>query len=109
MVAAGGHPLAFGVLIGVFGLILALVKGGSLMTRLTSNGVAGGLLLYLGFVGLIGQVKKLITWADAIGLPHIAFIIILSTIIMYALLEHWQKRWLAVPIGCMLAGFWHLS
>lgn len=105
VVAAGGHPLAFGVLIGVFGLILALVKGGSLMTRLTSNGVAGGLLLYLGFVGLIGQVKKLITWADAIGLPHIAFIIILSTIIMYALLEHWQKRWLAVPIGCMLAGF----
>lgn len=109
VVAAGGHPLAFGVLIGVFGLIMALLKGGSLMSKLTSNGVAGGLLLYLGFVGLMAQVKDMIAWADKIGLPHIAFIIILSTIIMYALLEHWQKRWLAVPIGCALAGFWRLS
>lgn len=105
VVAAGGHPLAFGVLIGVFGLIMAVLKGGSLMSKLTSNGVAGGLLLYLGFVGLMAQVKNMIAWADKIGLPHIAFIIILSTIVMYALLEHWQKRWLAVPVGCALAGF----
>lgn len=104
VVAAGGHPLAFGLLIGVFGILLAVFKGGSLLARLTSNGVAGGLLLYLGFVGLIGQVKKMMTWANDIGLPHIAFVIILATIIMYALLEHWQKRWLAVPIGCALAG-----
>lgn len=104
VVAAGGHPLAFGILMGVFGIILALCKGGSLMARLTSNGVAGGLLLYLGFVGTIGQVKAMIAWADKIGLPHIAFIIIIATIVMYALLEHWQKRWLAVPIGCAIAG-----
>lgn len=104
VVAAGGHPLAFGLLMGVFGIILALFKGGSLMARLTSNGVAGGLLLYLGFVGTIGQVKNMIAWADKIGLPHIAFIIIIATIVMYALLEHFQKRWLAVPIGCALAG-----
>lgn len=104
VVMAGGHPLAFGLLIGVFGLIMAVLRGGSLMSKLTSNGVAGGLLLYLGFVGLIAQVKNMIAWADKIGLPHIAFIIILATIVMYALLEHWQKRWLAVPIGCALAG-----
>lgn len=104
VVAAGGHPLAFGLLIGIFGILLAIFKGGSLLARLTSNGVAGGLLLYLGFVGLISQVKKMMTWANDIGLPHIAFVIILATIIMYALLEHWQKRWLAVPIGCFLAG-----
>lgn len=105
VVAAGGHPLAFGISIAVFGLILSLLKGGSLMTKLTSDGVAGGLLLYLGFVGTIGQVNKLIDWAKAIEIPHLAFVIIIATIIMYALLEHWQKRWLAVPIGCALAGF----
>ncbi|XVE17985.1 DUF3360 domain-containing protein [Moraxella sp. ZY200743] len=66
--------------------------------------MAGGLLLYLGFVGTIGQVKAMIAWVDKIGLPHIAFIIIVATIVMYALLEHWQKRWLAVPIGCAIAG-----
>ncbi|USZ14820.1 DUF3360 domain-containing protein [Moraxella sp. FZLJ2107] len=104
VVAAGGHPLAFGLLIGVFGILLGVFKGGSLLARLTSNGVAGGLLLYLGFVGLIAQVKNMMAWAENIGLPHLSFIIILATIVMYALLEHWQKRWLAVPIGCALAG-----
>ncbi len=54
VVAAGGHPLAFGLLMGVFGILLGVFKGGSLLAKLTSNGVAGGLLLYLGFVGLIG-------------------------------------------------------
>ncbi|MDO4894430.1 DUF3360 family protein [Moraxella sp.] len=104
VVTAGGHPLAFGLLIGIFGILLAVFKGGSLLARLTSNGVAGGLLLYLGFVGLIGQVKNMNAWASNLGLPHISFIIILATIVMYALLEHWQKRWLAVPVGCALAG-----
>lgn len=103
VVAAGGHPLAFGLMIGVFGIVMALLRGGSLMSKLTSNGVAGGLLLYLGFVGTIGQVKNMIAWSEKIGLPHVAFVIILATIVMYALLEHWQKRWLAVPVGCALA------
>ncbi|MDO5059227.1 MAG: DUF3360 family protein [Neisseria sp.] len=104
IVAAGGHPLAFGLLIGIFGLILGLSKGGSLMAKLTSNGVCGGLLLYLGFIGTTGQVKKLFAWAEGFGAPHIAFIVILGTIVLYALLEHWNKRWLSVPLGCLLAG-----
>ena len=57
VVAAGGHPLAFGILIAVFGFILGISKGGSLMAKLTGNGVCGGLLLYLGFIGTTGQVK----------------------------------------------------
>lgn len=64
VVAAGGHPLAFGLMMGVFGILMALFKGGSLMAKLTSNGVAGGLLLYLGFVGTIGQVKNMMAWAE---------------------------------------------
>lgn len=104
VVGAGGHPLAFGISIAVLGIILALCKGGSLMAKLTSNGVCGGLLLYLGFIGTTGQVKQLFDWAGGFNMPHIAFIVILGTIILYALLEHWQKRWLAVPLGCLLAG-----
>ncbi|MDO4907829.1 DUF3360 family protein [Neisseria sp.] len=104
VVAAGGHPLAFGLLIGIFGFLLGITKGGSLMARLTSNGVCGGLLLYLGFIGTTGQVKKLFEWAEGFNMPHIAFIVILGTILLYALLEHWRKRWLAVPLGCLLAG-----
>ena len=104
VVAAGGHPMAFGLLIGAFGLILAISKGGSRLANLTSKGVCGGLLLYLGFVGTISQVKKLLAWGDDIGMSHIPFIVIISTIILYALLEHWRKRWLAVPLSCLLGG-----
>ena len=39
VVAAGGHPMAFGLLIGAFGLLLAISKGGSLLANLTSKGV----------------------------------------------------------------------
>ncbi|MBT1450350.1 DUF3360 family protein [Glaciecola sp. XM2] len=104
VVAAGGHPMAFGLLIGAFGLLLAISKGGSLLAKLTSKGVCGGLLLYLGFIGTTSQVKKLFAWAEGIEMTHIAFIVILLTILLYALLEHWRKRWLAVPLSCLLGG-----
>ncbi|WP_394203064.1 DUF3360 family protein [Shewanella waksmanii] len=104
VVAAGGHPMAFGLLIGALGLILAISKGGSLLANLTSKGVCGGLLLYLGFVGTASQVKKLYAWAESIEMAHIAFVVIFCTIILYALLEHWRKRWLAVPLSCLLGG-----
>ena len=71
VVAAGGHPMAFGLLIGAFGLLLALSKGGSLLAGLTSRGVCGGLLLYLGFIGTISQVKKLFAWAEGIDMTPV--------------------------------------
>ena len=104
VVAAGGHPMAFGLLIGIFGFLLAISKGGSLLARLTSTGVCGGLLLYLGFIGTLSQVKNLFAWAEEIQMGHIAFIVILSTILLYASLEHFKKRWLAVPLSCLLGG-----
>lgn len=104
VVAAGGHPMAFGLLIGVFGFLLAISKGGSLLARLTSKGVCGGLLLYLGFIGTTSQVKKLFAWAQGIEMAYIAFVVIACTIVLYALLEHWKKRWLAVPLSCLLGG-----
>lgn len=104
VVAAGGHPMAFGLLIGAFGLILAFSKGGSMLAKLTSKGVCGGLLLYLGFIGTTSQVAKLFTWAEGIGMTYIAFIVILATIVLYAALESINKRWLAVPLSCLLGG-----
>ena len=104
VVTAGGHPMAFGLLIGAFGILLSISKGGSMLANLTSKGVCGGLLLYLGFVGTVSQVKKLFAWAEGIGMSHIAFVVIFCTIILYALLEHFRKRWLAVPLSCLLGG-----
>ncbi|SUD91858.1 DUF3360 family protein [Psychrobacter phenylpyruvicus] len=104
VVMAGGHPMAFGLLIGLFGMLLAISKGGSLLAELTSKGVCGGLLLYLGFIGTTSQVTKLLNWSQDINMPHIAFIVILGTIVLYAILENYNKRWLAVPLSCFLGG-----
>ncbi|MFT0213401.1 DUF3360 family protein [Pseudomonas sp. F1_0610] len=104
IIAAGGHPLALGLLIGLFGFFLGLFRGGSLLARLTSDGVCGGLLLYLGFIGVTGQIKQLYTWANGMDMGYIAFVVILSTIVLYAYLEHLGKRWLAIPLCSTMAG-----
>lgn len=42
IVASGGHPMALGIMIGVLGFTLGVFRGGSLLARLTSDGVCGG-------------------------------------------------------------------
>ena len=102
--AAGGHPLALGIMVGVFGLILSFSKGGSKLVKLTGDGVRGGLLIYLGAVGLISQIGKLESWASSIGQSQIAFIVILVTVFIYAYLARIKKRWLAIPLASLIAG-----
>lgn len=104
IVASGGHPMALGIMVGVLGFILGLAKGGSLLARLTSDGVCGGLLLYLGFIGTISQIEKLFAWANGFDMGHIAFVVVFATIVMYAYLEHIRMRWLAIPLGAAMAG-----
>ncbi len=103
IVASGGHPMALGIMVGVLGFILGITKGGSLLARLTSDGVCGGLLLYLGFIGTSSQITKLFTWANGFDMGYLAFVIVLATIVMYAYLEHIRMRWLAIPLGAVMA------
>ncbi|WCE28448.1 DUF3360 family protein [Vibrio sp. SCSIO 43137] len=102
--AAGGHPLALGIMVGVFGLILSATKGGSRLLNLTGEGVRGGLLIYLGAVGLIGQLGKFENWSIAEGQGAVSFVVILTTIIIYAYLAKIEKRWLAIPLCSLIAG-----
>lgn len=99
IVASGGHPMALGIMVGVLGFTLGVFKGGSLLARLTSDGVCGGLLFYLGFIGITSQIKKLLGWADSFDMGYIAFVVVFATIVMYAYLEHIRMRWLAIPLG----------
>lgn len=103
IVASGGHPMALGLMVGLLGFTLGIFRGGSLLARLTSDGVCGGLLLFLGFVGVTSQIKNLFAWANGFDMGYIAFVVIFATIIMYAYLEHLGKRWLAIPLGSALA------
>lgn len=102
--SAGGHPLALGIMVGVFGLLLSASKGGSKLVNLTGEGVKGGLLIYLGAVGLIGQITKLENWSHGIGLGAVSFAVIFTTILVYAYLARIQKRWLAIPLCSLIAG-----
>lgn len=102
--AAGGHPLALGIMVGVFGLILSATKGGSRLVKLTGEGVRGGLLIYLGAVGLIGQLSKFESWAINSAQDAVPFVVILTSIIIYAYLAKIEKRWIAIPLCSLIAG-----
>ena len=100
---SGGHPLALGIMVGSFGLLLGLTKGGSLLVNLTGDGVRGGLLIYLGMVGLTGQMSALRSWAGGVGNESIFLVVMLMTILTYAYLIRINKRWLAIPLCSLIA------
>jgi len=103
IVLAGGHPLALGVMVGVFGLILGLMKGGSRLVNLTGIGVRGGLLVFLGLTGLLGQIDALRAWAKPLGLELVFLVVIFVTIILYTYLARIGKRWMAIPLCSFFA------
>lgn len=103
MAVSGTHPLALGALIAIFGIILSITKGGSRLVNVTSQGVAGGLLVYLGAIGVIGQVAAMRKWGAGIDMGYVAFIVLIANLVLYALLARMKKRWLAIPICSLLA------
>jgi hypothetical protein len=108
---AGAHPLALAILIGVFGLLLSFLNGGSRLVNLTSKGVAGGLLIFLGFTGAYSQIKNIQNWSmglqdDAVqvgSFGYLGLVILVCTVILYSFLARIDKRWLAIPACAMLA------
>lgn len=103
MATSGTHPLALGALIAVFGLILSVTKGGSRLVKVTSQGVAGGLLVYLGAIGTIGQVGAVQKWATSIEMGYVGFLVLFSNLFLYAWLARVGKRWLAIPLCSVVA------
>jgi len=108
---AGAHPLALAILIGIFGLLLSIFKGGSRLVDLTSKGVAGGLLVFLGFTGAFSQIKIIQIWgmgleSSTVELGSMGFLgltILCITVIIYSFLARIDKRWLAIPVCAIVA------
>lgn len=100
---AGAHPLALAILLGIFGLLLSYFKGGSKLVNLTSEGVAGGLLVFLGFTGAFSQIGQIQDWAKSIDMGHIGLIVLAVNVVLYAYLAKINKRWLAIP-ACSITG-----
>jgi hypothetical protein len=100
---AGAHPLALAILLGIFGLLLSYFKGGSKLVNLTSEGVAGGLLVFLGFTGAFSQIGQIQNWAKSIDMGHVGLIVLAVNVVLYAYLAKINKRWLAIP-ACAITG-----
>ena len=100
---SGGHPLALGILIAVFGLLLSLSRGGSKLVNLSSPAVSGGLLVYLGSMGVISQLDQFKTWAIAGGIGPVFFVVLIATVVLYAYLAKVGKRWLSIPLCSAVA------
>jgi hypothetical protein len=98
MAVSGTHPLALGALMAVFGIIMSITKGGSRLVKVTSQGVAGGLLVYLGAIGTIGQVSAVQKWGVAMDKGHIGFLVLIINLFIYAFLARVGKRWMAIPL-----------
>lgn len=101
--ASGAHPLALAILLGTFGLILSITKGGSRLVTLTGSGVAGGLLVFLGLSGSISQINSLISWSSSVGVAYVGFVVLLVNIFIYSYLAKIGKRWLAIPLCSAVA------
>ncbi|WP_152562159.1 DUF3360 family protein, partial [Vibrio vulnificus] len=57
------HPLALPLLLGVFCLLLSYFNGGSKLVNLTSDGTAGGFLIFHGFTCTMSQLPSIQEWA----------------------------------------------
>lgn len=101
--ASGGHPLALGIMITIFGMALSLSKGGSKLVNLTSHGVSGGLLIYLGAIGVLSQLGQFKDWAIANEVGPIFIVVLMVTTVVYAYLAKIKKRWMAIPVCSGLA------
>ncbi|MBD0825108.1 DUF3360 family protein [Aestuariibaculum marinum] len=108
---AGAHPLALAILIGVLGLLLSVFKLGSRLVDLTSKGVAGGLLIFLGFTGAISQINSIQSWGMGLesetvtagSMGFLGLVILAVTVILYSYLARIDKRWLAIPAAAAAA------
>ncbi len=106
---AGAHP-CIGNFIGVFGLILSFLKGGSKLVNLTSEGTAG-LLIFLAQPAPVSQINSIQAWAvglqsstvEAGSMGYVGLIVLAVTIAIYAFLAKVNKRWLAIPV-CAFTG-----
>ncbi|MBS3887288.1 MAG: DUF3360 family protein [Dethiobacter sp.] len=97
VVAAGGHPLALGVTLGVLGLALSFVRGGALLQALTPNGVVAGMLIFFGVDGMLSQIRALNAWTTGLGIAYLFTAMAMAAMLVYALLAKLQARWAAIP------------
>lgn len=103
MIASGVHPLPFGILVGLIGLISALVSFSNKIVVLNGDGVKTGMNLLFGFLGMSSALGELRTWTMNRQVPDLLIVLIISGLFAYILMSRYQVKWLVIPVCAGIA------
>lgn len=113
MAAAGVHPLAFGLILGVAGLALAATRSFSRILALTGTGTKSGILLLFGLMGIASSLRALWSWSETHQAGTMTLGILVAGVVLVLLLQHFRIRWLVIPalaaLALLLAWFFGIS
>lgn len=103
MVASGVHPLPLGILIGVIGLVLSVLKYLCKTITISGIGTRGGTILLFGILGVISSADHLRSWAYANNSGIIFIILLVIGLLAYLVLGMIGMRWMIVPLCALIS------
>ncbi|MCX7923738.1 MAG: DUF3360 domain-containing protein [Clostridia bacterium] len=102
MAAAGVHPLALGILIGVIGFLISISGYIEAIVKINGPGTKGGIILLFGFMGISSSLQSLKGWAVQNNTYMLFEVLIIVGLILFVILSRLGVRWLMIP-SCALA------
>jgi hypothetical protein len=103
MAAAGVHPLPFGLLVGLLGLLAGGLRLMSRIADLNGPGTRSSVLLMFGLLGLQGALGNLRSWTAEQPSPGLLPLLILAGTAVYIVLNRYGARWLVIPLSAGVA------
>ena len=103
MAAAGVHPLSFGLLAGVAGLLTALLGWQDRLMRLNGPGTRGGILVLFSLMGFQSGLLGLHRWAASENGTLPALLLLTAGIAWSISLKRLHARWLTIPVCAVTA------
>ena len=103
MALSGVHPLPLGLLIGVFGLVIAAFRYFNKLVKINGEGTKGGIILLFGFLRITSSLENLKDWAYSTHTPYIFILLLVIGLFLYILLGRLGAKWLVIPFCAAVA------
>jgi len=98
MAAAGVHPLSFGLLAGMAGLLSTLFGWQDRLMRINGPGTRGGILVLFSLMGFQSGLSGLHRWAISENGILPALLLLGAGVVWTILLKRFHARWLTIPV-----------
>ena len=103
MIAAGVHPVPFGIIISLTGFTFARNGYFQDIVNINGAGTKAGILILFGVMGVSSSLQNLQTWSVNSGHSSLFFAIIFFGMILYLLLTRINAKWLIIPASALLS------